>query len=376
MAKPEKPPSKRRSKPIPSRDKAIDIEEIKRAVKALPGRPPGVEASALAMRRDMLALRRSLAKRLAPLIVDGVDVTKAKPILADYEKKRKRLLESKKSEVEKAMSALADSRSEAMAGQRRALEVLATPGLPFTPTSFTLSPFLIWATSPSNMLVDSHADPVLHSWAKISLSRTYVPPDETYGSELTFFYLWSNPSEYYAIVNANCQVVLTGTCVADANTGILGGGVSWVTCGATLNPLEWWNLPQPALPPGSFQPEQAWYVEGFPIYAEGGGFWSVDDSAVNFLTGAARDLHFVLFAIPPGALAVFEVRVRFNWSVDDGSIAIDFASKPNYKIASLLQLELLTAPSALGALDGGQSPPNSRSAQSGNKRRSPTARRR
>jgi len=47
-------------------------------------------------------------------------------------------------------------------------------------------------------------------------------------------------------------------------------------------------------------------------------------------------------------LAIFEVGVRFNWSVDDGSISIDFASKPNYKIASLLQLELLTAPSFAG----------------------------
>ena len=129
-----KPRSKPRSKPIRSRGDAINIEEIKRAVKASPGRPPGVEESELAMRRDLLALRRSLAKRLAPLIVEGVDVTKAKPILADYEKKRKKLLESKKSEVEKAMSALADSRAEAMAGQRKALEVLATPGLPFTPT--------------------------------------------------------------------------------------------------------------------------------------------------------------------------------------------------------------------------------------------------
>jgi hypothetical protein len=195
------------------------------------------------------------------------------------------------------------------------------------------------------MLVDSHADPVLHSWAKISLSRTQVPPDEVYGSQLTFFYLWSNPSDYYAVVNANCSLVFTGTCVVDANTGIFDGGKSDVSCTASLWPLEWWN-PSEVYPPP--QPGQVWYVDGFPINADGSGFWSVDDSDVNFLTGAARDLHYVLFAVPPGALAIFEVGVRFNWSVDDGSISIDFASKPNYKIASLLQLELLTAPSFAG----------------------------
>jgi hypothetical protein len=346
-----KPRSKPRSKPIRSRDNAINIAEIKRALKALPGRPPGVEESELAMRRDLLALRRSVAKRLAPLIVEGIDITKAKPILADYEKKRKKLLESKKSEVEKAMSALADSRSEAMAGQRKALEVLATPGLPFTPTSFTLSPFFIYATNPSNMLVDYHADPVLHSWAKVSLSRDHVPPSESSGSQLTFFYLWSNPSEYYAVVNADCQLVFTGTCVADANTGIFDGGLSSVGCKASLDPLEWWNQP-PTLSPSYYQPKAVWYVDGFAIIADGSGFWAVDDSDVNFLTGAARDLRFVLFAVPPGASAVFEVNVLFNWFVEDGSISIDFASKPNFKIASLMQLELLTAPSFAGFSPG------------------------
>ena len=100
-----------------------------------------------------------------------------------------------------------------------------------------------------------------------------------------------------------------------------------------------------------------WYVDGFAIIADGSGFWAVDDSDVNFLTGAARDLRSVLFAVPPGATAAFEVSVHFSWYADDGSISIDFASKPNFKIASLLQLELLTAPSFAGALDGGQSPP-------------------
>lgn len=338
MAKRGKPRSER----IGSRDDAIDIEEIKRTVKALQDRePPGVEASELAMRRDLLALRRSVAKRLAPLVVQGADDTAAKTILADYEKERNKLLKSKKSEVEKAMSALGDNQTQGIAGRLKALEILATPGLPFTPTSLTLSPFLIWAKNPSNMLLDSHSDPVGYSWAKISLSRTEIPPDET-GTSLTFYYLWSNPSDYYAVVNANCSVVFNGTCVATAHTGIIDGGKSDVYCAATLSPSEWWNQP-PTYPSTLYQPQAAWIV--FTVAADGGSFLSLDDVEPAFLSGTARDLRFVLFAIPPGAAAVFAVNVLFNCSIDDGSIAIDFASKPNYSIACLMQLELLTAPS-------------------------------
>jgi hypothetical protein len=72
---------------------------------------------------------------------------------------------------------------------------------------------------------------------------------------------------------------------------------------------------------------------------------SLDDIDFAVLSGTAHDLRFVLFAIPPGAAAVFEVEIIFNCSIDDGSIVIDFASQPNHSIACLMQLELLTAPS-------------------------------
>jgi hypothetical protein len=94
------------------------------------------------MRRDLRALQRTLNKQLEPLVTEGVNVDKAQAILADYTKKRTQLLTRSKSEVEKAMSAQGDSRAHGLASRRRALEVLATPGLPFAPTSQVLKPFL------------------------------------------------------------------------------------------------------------------------------------------------------------------------------------------------------------------------------------------
>jgi hypothetical protein len=341
VAKRDKPQSEH----VGTHHDAIDIEEIKRAVKALPGPPPGVEASELAMRSELRALRRSLAKRLAPLVVKGADDPAAKAILADYEKEREQLLKSKTSEVEKAMSARGESRSQGTEGQRKALEALATPGLPFTPISFALRPFLIW-TYPTNMLTDSRSDSLGHSSAKISESRSgSLNENET----LTFYYLWSNSSDYYAVVNAHCSTVLNGKCLANANTGIFDGGWVGVSCSATLSALEWWNQP-PTYPP--YQPEAMWNV--FGLLADGGSFLSLDDLQLAFLSENAHDLHYVLFPIPPHSTAVFELIVAFHCYVDDGWVQIDFASQPNFSISSLLQLDLLTAPSM--AVTAGFSP--------------------
>jgi len=346
MAKRDKPRSNR----IGRRDDSIDIREIRRAVKASQGgEPPGIEASELAMRRDLLALRRSLGKRLEPLVAKGVDVTRAKTILADYENRRAQVLKSKVSEIDRAMAALGDSRSQGIAGRRKALEDLAMPGLPFTPTTLTLKPFLIWASDPSNMLLDSHLDPVGYSWAKIWLTRTEDPPpvrtDSGYYEQemptLVFYYLWSNPSDYYAVVNVKSSAVFNGICTTTANTGFIIGGWTKLECTAKLVVKEWWN-----------QPPQAWQASGqvFLIVADGGGVWSLEtgDLEIETLSGVTRDLRYDLFRVPPGATAVFEVQVRFDTIIDDGSIGIDFSSQPYYSISSFLQLELLTAPPILG----------------------------
>jgi hypothetical protein len=53
-----------------------------------------------------------------------------------------------------------------------------------------------------NILVDSHADPIGASWAKISLETEELAPDgETFF--LNFYYLWTNDSDHHAVVNAS-----------------------------------------------------------------------------------------------------------------------------------------------------------------------------
>jgi hypothetical protein len=338
---------KPRSPRVSSRADQVDIRAVERTVKALQDQErPGVDTAALALRAELSALQRSAVERLEPLVAKGVDVTAVKKVLADYEKERTRFLKGKMPEIERAMST-GEQRSEAAAARRQALEVLAIPGLPFTPTTFTLKPFLIWATNPSGMLVDSHADPTGYSWAKVSLSMDKLPSGSNgyASSKLVFYHLWTNPSDHYAVVNAKCKAWFNGIASVTANTSLLGGTVTSLSCTASIQPLEWWNQPP------TYQPPHGWehYSSAFSITAVGGGVWSLEtgDLEVATLPGLIREMRWDLFSIPPAATAVFEVTILFSHQLydDHGHIAIDFASRPDYSIASLFQLELLTAPS-------------------------------
>ena len=148
----------------------------------------------------LLALRRSAAEQLEPLVEELAPAQAAKLVIADYNRKRRELLKSGKAELDEEMSALASGRCHAMAARRKALDLLAASDPLFAPVFLTVKPFLIWA-SPSNMLVDSHIDALGHSWAKLSFSHELdwghtgfpgVPFDPAWVSRLTFYYLWEN----------------------------------------------------------------------------------------------------------------------------------------------------------------------------------------
>jgi hypothetical protein len=356
MARQEQSRSKRRG----SRRTAINLTDLKRSLKELKGGEPSeVEVAERAMRKDLRALRRSVAKRLEPLVVDGIDVDKAKAILADHEEKRTQLLKRSKSAVLKAMAAVGNKQALGVADRRRASEIPATPGFPFTPPSVSLTPVLIWAKSDrprSNILLDSNASPDL-SVARVAMTATELPPDGEETFRVTFYYLWINDHDYYEVVNAKCFMVFSGICTVTASTGIFDGGTSEVNCSVSLSPLEWWK--QPTTTPKPSQPSQSWNV--FSIEADAGGLFSLKSIGRVPLSGINHDLRYDLFVIPPGMAAMFNVEVLFECSVDDGSIEMDFASIPDEPfqrhagIGCGLELELLNAPGAIGpvSLGGG-----------------------
>jgi len=294
-------------------------------------------------------LRRSAAEQLEPLAEELAIVQAAKPVIADYNRKCRELLKSVKAELDEEMSALASSRSHAMAARRKALDLLAASDPLFAPVFLTVKPFLIWA-SPSNMLVDSHIGALGHSWAKLSFSHELdwahtgfpgVPFHPAWVSRLTFYYVWENPSAQHTVLNAKCSMEFNGLCEVAADTGIIYGTTTGLGCFAELTPVEWWNQP----PTDSHRQQQS-FSRVFEIQADSGGIWTLEtgDLAVKWLSAVTSEPRYDLFVVPPGAFAMFRADVWFFYELADGHVGIDFASQPSYSISSLLQLELLTTP--------------------------------
>ena len=334
------------------RPAAVNLTELTRSLKEFTGGDVSeLELAERSMERELRTLRRSTGKRLESTIAAAMNVDKAKTILADYETKKTRVLDRNRRAKAKAKAAVDKQQTLGIASRREALEALANPRLPFTPPSVVVKPILIWAKSDfahSNMLVESHADPIGVSWAQVALKNvTSLPPHGENTFRLQFWYLWQNERDYYEVVNPKAWVYLDGNCTVRANTGIFDGGKSSVSCQATLNPMQWWESPTV---PDPVQPSRWWNV--FAVEADAGGFLSAGAIDGETLAQRSRELRYDLFVIPPGAAAVILVEVSFYCRVDDGSIDIDFASMPAMRsplsIQCQLQLELLTAPGITG----------------------------
>src|SRR5262245_55174251 len=142
-------------------------------------------------------------------------------------------------------------------GVRTRLEAhdrLATPPVtPATPVYTRLeSPFLIWAFrdgGPLSILDDTHIEP-LNSWARFGIwwrHQGYIGPTD----EVVFHFWWRNETGSDAIVNVESELLLQGSCMADAYGGWIPElwptfgdiGETSVQISAQLKLREWWNQP-------------------------------------------------------------------------------------------------------------------------------------
>jgi hypothetical protein len=328
----------------------IDLAKIKREVAALEKRRlPDVTEAGRAVREQLLAKRRGLAKKIEPMLVKGLDLKKAAPLLAKYHRERAQLLKKKDPAVARAFTAAGQRRRSGIASSRKALEALGTIR-PLTPTIISLSPFLI-KTIPTNALWASSMAPG-NSWAQLYRlydGGTTLPERAEVETILYFYYLWHNQSDDYAGVDVRCSPWFTGACQAVANTGIFSGGDANMYGTATLWPI-WWNRPNPqALSPHTYPIPKAGQSRSFlTLETSGGGFWALetgDSDYKNFDEGT--DLHYNSFVIPPRTMAVFQVDFRFaHWGLNDGYVMIDFAQHPSYSIAiPSLDIALFTSAS-------------------------------
>jgi hypothetical protein len=269
-----------------------------------------------------------------------------------------------RSEAQKSQPAAAAYLDAGIAARRQALGLL---GQPFTSTYVMLGePFLIWEFPHPELNIwrDDHIEP-FGSWVKILL-ETNSSPGGQQNTDFRFYFLWENPSDYYAVANVSSSLALDGQAVAWGNPGDLSGDTASLYVNAYLSAVRWsgWgNDPntgqtydQTPYPIYDYQDANK-SVVGFDAY---GGDWFDDPQpgSATFDPQMPYDMVARLIAIPGGAVTLFEVGLTISWWFHSGvdtvdsdyqSITLDLGYDPLGYMARcpMVELEILTPPAGV-----------------------------
>ena len=275
-------------------------------------------------------LRKKLGRELRPLFASaGLDLGKLDKALKGNHAALKKSLAQEQAASAKQYAQAHRMRLAGLANTRAALEQLA--GTAFLTTPITVStPFFIGAR-PVGFLEDSSIAP-FNNVAKPSLHITQNTDGRS--AKISFYFAWQNPIDFLAVLNCSADVIANGHVKNTADDGIFTGGSATVKLRTELTvfvgPLQI-----------SFQQGQRANID--TITAEGGGIFDVgavgdrDVSATTHLSASN-------IQVEGNRIVVFEVAFVADYSIDDGSIDVDFASGNRSVICPALNIELLTPP--------------------------------
>jgi hypothetical protein len=225
-----------------------------------------------------------------------------------------RILDAEKAAAVKRASRARDTVHSSIAGQTRALQQLTAQKGFFPYPSYSLDkPFLIWAQPHANIISEDNIES-FNSWAKIRVTSS---ADE--GAEnLSFYFLWDNPSDFYAVINASTFMSASGHLKAVATGGLSGidptSRFSGVGCSAKFALWSWWQNP----PTHTDYAEQL--LSSIQVSAS---FWDKSATA-NVSDGASLDR--TMFLVPPGGAVIFEVVFAVGYYQGHGHCDADFES--------------------------------------------------
>lgn len=306
----------------------LDKARAKAAIDAVKDRKhpmllePGVKARG--------KLRKKLSKELRPLFAGaGLDLRKLDKALKDNHAELKKSLAQDRAATAKEYAQAHKERLAGLANTRAALEQIAGTAHLTTPIPVA-TPFFIGAR-PAGFLEDSSIAP-FNNVAKPSLHITQNTDGRS--AKISFYFAWQNPIDFLAVLNCSADVIANGHVKNTAEDGIFTGGSATVKLRTELN-IFIGSLTI------SFQQGQKANID--TISAEGGGIFDVgavgdrDVSATTHLTASN-------IQVEGSRIVVFEVAFVADYSIDDGSIDIDFASGDRSVVVPALNIELLTPP--------------------------------
>jgi hypothetical protein len=216
--------------------------------------------------------------------------------------------------------------------RRKATKALTSPK-PFFETID--SPFLIWA-SPANMLSDSQIEP----WKSRAKFGFRSEADQGF-REVSFYYLWQNPSDRFAVVNVDGYLIFNGFIRAHQSGGFFPGNrTTSISVSGAMSLFEWWNQP-PTQPLA--QADQS--LRLLVLKTNAGQGFGGDSSTVSQQVFRGCDLRYTLFLVPPFGVTVIEVTAQISHSSgQDGShnVLVDFESGEFNAMSPFVLIGILT----------------------------------
>lgn len=208
--------------------------------------------------------------------------------------------------------------------------------LPFVPESVVIgTPLLIWASPRSNILWDSHLQEG-DNWARAKLA---ISAEEYNVTDIVrWIFMWTNPVDAFAVVNAASILYLNGFIRADADGSgpgswiDIGDGTANLSASVTLAQWKYWTE-QPA-------PQDLSWESAGSVSADGGFYDDWDTLTVSGYRRANAEM----LIIPPLATELFEVRLKLYHSQVDGSVLADFAEFGRKASCPYLVVQVLSNP--------------------------------
>ncbi|HEV7871855.1 MAG TPA: hypothetical protein VGO95_11405 [Modestobacter sp.] len=275
-------------------------------------RPPAPLPTSTDHRRFERAVAAGLAKA-------GVDADEWDSEVAKARAVDRRRAEALKADAVQQSGARARQLAEGIEGQRKALDLLSNLTHAPAPAGYDAlaSPFLVLASTGLSVL-SSTIEP-WRSRAKFTFEPSSGSPSvhiDAGGTEqLSFFFLWENPGDGYALVTVDGYLVLNGYCQAEADGGLFGGDLTTLDVDANL---DLHGLPTPPLA------QDGQYLPAARLRADATD-WFSDDVTVPQVVYRGFDLRHELLPVPPGGVVV-EVSVSLSYGYGIGAVSADFAT--------------------------------------------------
>ena len=267
------------------------------------------------------------------LVRAGLDVSTVNELLQRKGTESKRLFDERQRRAGKMAKAEAGNQKRRLLDRQRTIGVAdaGSPDVrPFAPTYMYLSrPFIIWQDwrpiEPPHLdplEVDPHYEP-LNSSVRFKVLRNQ-------GSNTTilrFYYMWQNPNDFYALLNARADIELHGGVGVSAHQGLFSGAEAFASVQCRLEYWEWWNQPPTIspLPPAALEQVVSLYKSGGALF----GGPETDSKLLSppYPSALAQNL----VAVPPLSTIIFDVNVTLSYRLTDAGhtadyIDIDFAT--------------------------------------------------